>query len=348
MRGTAARASEAHASRTIPHVLSFTYKVDLLRAPDASLTALERVLARNVRSTIHHHHRPIGDLWFGGDPVVHFYDDEKCVQVIRAAFPPLLPFFQNEVSGMYKGDICRGAALYQHGGLYFDVDMVARMNSSALIGRDTEFVTCISNSDRVESLRWNVKFFQSFIAVAPRHGIMWRYLEALLQMYNAAVDTFGSISDYFKPQVASRRSHDMGTIAMKRGYDVWLHEGGDGRCGDSSNVSIARRRHSVQLWEERPLSTLTGRRRVPRQAGAKHVRRCELVVFDPVSGQAPFYSRVPGTELCPYSRTNKSSRAPMGPGRRLSAGATDGYVAQRQRRSRSGGGRGQRTQGTDK
>lgn len=293
----ARRAPMTAPSRAIPHILSFTYKFDLLRAPVASLTAQERDLARNVRATIEHH-GPTGD---GGR--VHFYDDYKCVQVIRVTFPRLLPFFQREVSGRYKGDICRGAALFHHGGLYFDVDMVARMNSSSLIGSNTQFITCISNADRVKKLKWDVKFFQSFIAVAPRHTIMLRYLEALLQTYTSAVDLFGTISAFFKPQVASRRSHDMGTVAMRRGYDAWLHNGGEDGCGDSSNASRAQRMRLVQLWEERPLSTLANGRRVPRQAGASHLRRCELVVVDPASGQVPFYSRLPGTELCPRSAT---------------------------------------------
>ena len=306
----------ANATRAIPPILSFTYKFDLLHAPEDKLSARERTLAANVRSTIRHHQS------FEGQATVHFYDDSKCVDIIKLAFPRLLPFFLHEVSGMYKGDICRGAALFHHGGLYFDVDMVARMNSAALIRRRTQFVTCISNADRVKTLKWDVTFFQSFIAVAPRHKIIERYLEALLQTYQSAVDSFGSMATFFKPQVANKRSHVMGTIAMRRGYESWLHDGGMGGCGDASNASRAKRQQLVQLWEETPISSLPEANRVPRQPFAKHTRRCELVVMDPASGHAPFYSRLPGTDLCPFNtnflRLNKSARTPP-PGRHLSS-----------------------------
>jgi mannosyltransferase OCH1-like enzyme len=50
-------------------------------------------------------------------------NDSDCEQLIEIASPSVVPHFLDERTGMYRGDICRVAALYLHGGYYFDLDM---------------------------------------------------------------------------------------------------------------------------------------------------------------------------------------------------------------------------------
>jgi hypothetical protein len=40
----------------------------------------------------------------------------------------LIEYFMDEPLGMYKANLCRGAALYETGGLYFDADLGVCMN----------------------------------------------------------------------------------------------------------------------------------------------------------------------------------------------------------------------------
>jgi hypothetical protein len=51
--------------------------------------------------------------------------DTDCRSVIYAAKPNLLVYFDREVHGSRKADICRVAALYLTGSYYFDADMEA-------------------------------------------------------------------------------------------------------------------------------------------------------------------------------------------------------------------------------
>ena len=78
---------------------------------------------------------------------VHFYDDEACERVIEKVAPaPLLRSFRAESQGMYKADICRGAALKRGGGFYFDLDLKARIDSRALIANTSTFVSCVEGA----------------------------------------------------------------------------------------------------------------------------------------------------------------------------------------------------------
>jgi hypothetical protein len=114
----------------------------------------------------------------------------------------LMEYFTAEPLGMYKGDICRGAALYETGGLYFDVDLGVRMNvftghgevrmdtehedissrknsSSFVLNTNTEFVTV--------KVPLNSKdprgFFTAFLGTTARHPILKRYLELFWLYY---------------------------------------------------------------------------------------------------------------------------------------------------------------------
>jgi hypothetical protein len=109
----------------------------------------------------------------------------------------LMDFFIEEPIGSFKGDMCRGAALYETGGLYFDVDLGVRMNvftghgevrmdtehkdisfgrnssSSFVLNPMTEFVTVkVPHNFRIQR-----GFFLAFLGTTARHPILKRYLE---------------------------------------------------------------------------------------------------------------------------------------------------------------------------
>jgi len=162
-------------THTIPNNIIFTHYVNLLTTPTSALKDPEDVsLQANVQNTIALHPKS----------TVYFFTDQDCTEAIRQAMMGddeiLVSYFQNETKGMFKADICRGAALYNLGGLYFDVDIEARVNVfDVLRPRSTEFVTPTVHKDS----NW-IGFFQAFIGVTKQHPIMKRYLDLFVKHYN--------------------------------------------------------------------------------------------------------------------------------------------------------------------
>ena len=109
-------------------------------------------LSDNVRNTIELH--PTAR--------VRFLADKDCVARIVKVMGPdsqLQNYFQVETRGVYKAGICQGAALYKTRGLYFDVDIQARMSMWNVVQEDTEFVVPkIHRKSKVVG-----SFFQAFI-----------------------------------------------------------------------------------------------------------------------------------------------------------------------------------------
>ena len=178
--------------RTIPHVippiLTFTYHTNLLTTPKSDLSDSEDVaLSHNVQQITSLH----------PESTVHFLNDQDCLASIIDTLGPdtnLTKYFTQETHGMYKADICRGAALYQTGGLYFDIDVETRgIPLWDVIAPMTEFVTVLVHEDSNHL----GGFFQAFIGVVPRHPVMKRYLELFVEYYEGRVKVEGPLGVHF-------------------------------------------------------------------------------------------------------------------------------------------------------
>jgi len=172
---------------SIPPTIIFTYHTNLLTTPVEELVDEEDVaLSQNVKNIISLH----------PESKVRFLNDDDCLNSIQYALGKdtnLTTYFTNESQGMYKADICRGAALYETGGLYFDIDIEPRMALWDVIAPRTEFVTTFVHKDSNHL----GGFFQAFIGVTPRHEIMKRYLELFVKYYEGEVQVKGPLGVYF-------------------------------------------------------------------------------------------------------------------------------------------------------
>lgn len=173
-----------HHRHAIPSTLIFTYHTNLLTT--TGLVDDEDIaLSENVKQT----------LSFHPQSSVRFLTDADCLQSIRAALGPhtnLTTYFTNEEHGMFKADICRGAALYETGGLYFDVDIEARMSLFEAIQPHTRFVTTLVHKDS----KHLGNFFQAFVGATPRHPVMKRYLELFVLHYEGKLNVGGPLGVY--------------------------------------------------------------------------------------------------------------------------------------------------------
>jgi mannosyltransferase OCH1-like enzyme len=243
----------------IPNNILFTHYINLLSTDSADLEDSEdKALQRNVRQTIALH--PTSQ--------VNFYTDQDCIQAIQTAMggdkpTPLVSYFQKEPKGMCKADICRGAALYNLGGLYFDIDIQPRMNIfSVLQPLSTEFTTVTVHKDS----NWKGSFFQAFIGVTPKHPIMKRYLELFIQHYNGT---------------RRIKKGPLGVLLLRQAYDDLNRQ--------------QQMKNNTVLWEEVRYDPVRFPN-VPPTIGSR--RACHFLVAIPGTSIAPFYSRVRGSRMC--------------------------------------------------
>jgi len=347
------QSSPAPHSHKIPNILILTHSHNLLMEDDqeSSLSSSQdssaerrelRALHRNVQHTRQLH--PTAQ--------VRFLTDNDCITSIREAFAlhhntdvagdvdtdttvpqaqALIDYFTSETRGMIKADICRGAALYETGGLYLDVDLGVRFNlftgataaaqghddteDKHVLSPDTEFATI-----RVHRLSnyYPRGFFQAFIAATPQHEMIWDYLQLFLQYYqshdgNANTRTTSN-SD---ATLDLRHDQPLGVLLLYRAYERFLRR--HARANDLSHVNgleDLHERYKMEIWQEvdsrsikDPQRTLGPDVTLPTWGG--HKRACKMIVLQWKRQQkqqqqqqsplipVPFYSRIGNSRQCP-------------------------------------------------
>mmetsp|Transcript_9366 Transcript_9366/g.21221 ORF Transcript_9366/g.21221 Transcript_9366/m.21221 type:complete len:481 (+) Transcript_9366:139-1581(+) len=262
-------------THAIPPILTFTYHTNLITTPIENLSDEEdRALSQNVRDIIAMH----------PGSAVNFLNDEDCLNSIRNALgqnTTLAGYFSEETKGMYKADICRGAALYETGGLYFDIDIEPRVSLWDAVAPTTEFVTILVHKDSNHL----GGFFQAFIGVTPRSPLMMRYLLLFVDYYEGRLQVDGPLGVYFL-RFAYNQVTDQPNTYLK-GKD-----------------RLPRPVDKMDLWQEVRYDPA----RFPSIKREKWGQRraCQMMVVAPklVVGQfrrdemVPFFSRSNGSRMC--------------------------------------------------
>jgi hypothetical protein len=114
---------------------------------------------------------------------VWFVNDTDCRSAIYAAKPNLLVYFDREVHGSWKADICRIAALYLTGGHYFDVDM--EVVDPWVPDRNVAFATATTPN--------KTRYYQSFLASEQNGRILEEALDEMLLFYETKAVRTGKL-----------------------------------------------------------------------------------------------------------------------------------------------------------
>ena len=149
----------------IPRRMIFTSQRNILETKEPPR------LYQNVLNTI----QTYRDAWGEPDAPVWFLNNMDCLSAIHAAKPALLNYFDLEVHGSWKADICRVAALYLTGGYYFDADM--EVVQPWKHDDNVTFAT-VMNPEKT-------RYFQSFLVSEPQSRIMKKALSRMLLFYES-------------------------------------------------------------------------------------------------------------------------------------------------------------------
>ena len=122
--------------------------------------------------------------------IVSYLNDASCIKVLNQTEPKLIPFFEREIHGKYKADICRVAELFSRGGYYFDTDM--KVTKPLLLQPQVTFTApfeadSTARTDFEKEKMNNVGIFNSFIASAPKHPILRNALNLMLSSYEGKI-----------------------------------------------------------------------------------------------------------------------------------------------------------------
>eukprot|EP00041_Stephanoeca_diplocostata_P017895 m.369339 g.369339 ORF g.369339 m.369339 type:complete len:386 (-) comp20849_c0_seq6:189-1346(-) len=265
----------------IPNILWFSYKINLWnRSRYKSWRPFEQRLADNVQHIVKMH----------PNTQVEFLDDIGCERAIAtisrysaADIGILLRGFQNEKDGSMKGDLCRGAALLNSGGYYFDVDIYPVADVRTALSQFTEFVSCYGARRQVGN-EPSKEVFQAFIGAEPQHPIIREYVNKIRVHYSKDA-----------PKQA------MGVVAMAQALRAYM------RLKKSANIYMFQE-ENLNTMASADLKTPVGDaaavaklgREAPRIGGAGAF--CDYVVYDPKRVTLLFYSRVPGASKMCYDR----------------------------------------------
>jgi len=138
------------------------------------------------------------------------FDDDDCLNKIQKVKPELVPFFKNEQEGSYRGDICRGAILFETGGLYLDIDIRPLVSMLELFSNSSSDFASVEMDDKLS-------FFNAIIYVPKASKLMIIYLEKLLFLYEHQ-NTIGTIFKW--PNVKNKRARfHLGPYALHLAYE---------------------------------------------------------------------------------------------------------------------------------
>ena len=273
-----------HHQHVIPPILTFTYHTNLLTTPHSQLTDSEDIaLSQNVHEITALH----------PDSQIHFLNDNDCLKSIQSTLGPstnLTKYFSNEKHGMYKADICRGAALYETGGLYFDIDVETRsIPLWDVIAPQTEFVTTLVHKDSNHI----GGFFQAFIGVVPNHPVMKRYLELFVEYYEGKLSVDGPLGVYF----------------LRMAYDEIINE----KDKDTKTELWQEVRYSPTEFPEIHRSRWGTRRACQMMVVAPQMKRTSSVVggggFERKERMVPIFSHANGSRMCGGKDTTRNGNS---------------------------------------
>ena len=107
-----------------------------------------------------------------------FCNDKKCSDFLLNNFPKRVYIAHSMLyAGAAKSDLWRLCVLYVHGGVYSDIDTIAKVPLSKIIKNDDDFISLKAkylhkNITQKKIILQNAKITNAFIATVPKHPLI--------------------------------------------------------------------------------------------------------------------------------------------------------------------------------
>lgn len=279
---TTRRSSQVENSTGIPPNLLLTYSSNILKE------RRPRHFYRNIQNSINLYKEALSS----SDFTVLFLDDSDCLAHIEIIEPKLVDPFKYETDSRFKGDICRAAALYQHGGYYLDIDLQV-IKPFIISDPGITFSSVIEEPGK--------GFFQAFMGATPYHRILRQTMNNMVRHYDKAlIPKHGGKNNPIKYKInysyidhllKQDKGWNMGTRTIKDAF-VELHIPYRSKYNEGKNT--LEEKSEVYLLQEIHLETSASWYPTLERRKFQHKCCCNFVVHDPHSQKVHFWSRFPG------------------------------------------------------
>lgn len=129
--------------------------------------------------------------------------DKACAGYIKEHYDrELLGFFNSELHGSRRGDVCRTAVLLREGGFYLDLDVILKARLRDLVDNDTSFMSVYESPNHEDAGLLN-----AIMAAEPGSIVLNRTMEEIRKWYRGDVAQVGAYGEY----------HWMGPATLMRG-----------------------------------------------------------------------------------------------------------------------------------
>lgn len=140
----------------------------VLTARESSLKQKSRAVQHNIRRTLN----------MSQDIRIRWLGDRDCLDYIKKHYDDeFATIFANELTGMYRGDLCRAAVLAKEGGFYTDLDVQLKVPLTSLVSEDTTFMSAYAHR--------GAGVLNAIMASAPGEYVVVQSIKRMIEMYKS-------------------------------------------------------------------------------------------------------------------------------------------------------------------
>lgn len=197
-----------------------------------------------------------------------FYDDRDCLEFVRECFPNLLDTYQRFQSGIQKADFFRYLVVYQHGGLYADMDMECYKPFDRFFDLDGALFCIETQMTGVRQKELGYKYpyqiANCIFAAEPGHGFLKKVIDRVVSLSTQGIEMEDDIEEMTGPRMLTRLYYELLCQGEEKSTSIfsqiyWMPPTTYPKCWPLS-VNMYARHHFYGSWK-RPAGKLSLRRR---------------------------------------------------------------------------------------
>lgn len=115
----------------------------------------------------------------------YYFTSYDCRQFISKYYPHLLKYYDALLPGAYKADFWRYCILHKYGGFYLDCRMLVYSSFNSIIGKKTEFMSCVDVNQNM--------LYQAILGAVPNSVFMKEALDLCVDIISKKKNDVGDL-----------------------------------------------------------------------------------------------------------------------------------------------------------